>query len=271
MLGRVDEFSALTAVAMRAARGGSALVVEGEAGIGKTTLLTAVATWACDNGFTVLSCAGVQCQTKVGYAALHELIHPILGHAEALPAHQKSALFAAIGLAEPESPDPLHIGVAALGLIEEAAAHRPLLLLVDDAQWLDGSSLNVLTFIGRRVATTPVVLLCAARPHLDGEPARLLSLSRFPLGPTDDATSHALFDEAVSELGDENPLSSWHAIECSPKPGAILWRSPSWSRPSPPAAVTISTRVRYPRPGGSSGCSWTSSTPFPSRAVTCWR
>lgn len=198
MIGRNDEFAVLTAIAAGVTRQGSALVVEGEAGIGKTTLLAAVGQWARDNGFTVLSCAGVQCQTRVGYAAVHELIHPILHHAEALPAHQKSALMAALGLAEPVMPDPLHIGVAMLGLIEEAAAHQPLLLIVDDAQWLDGSSLHVLTFIGRRAATSPVLLLCAARPRLDGEPDRLLSLSRFPLGPVDEATSRALLAAAVA-------------------------------------------------------------------------
>ncbi|WP_422741943.1 ATP-binding protein [Mycobacterium sp. WMMD1722] len=207
MLGRADEFSALIAAAGRAARRGGALVVEGEAGIGKTTLLSAVADWARNNGFTVLSCAGVQSQTKVGYAALHELIHPILDHVEALPAHQKDALLAALGLAEPASPDPLHIGVAVLGLIEEAAAQRPLLLIVDDAQWLDGSSLHALTFLGRRVSSSPALLLCAARPDLDGEPALLLSLSRFPLGPVDDATSRALFDHAADGVDGRHPLS----------------------------------------------------------------
>lgn len=209
MIGRDNELAALTAIAAGIKEQGRALVVEGEAGIGKTTLLAAVCQWARDNGFTVLSCAGVQCQTNVGYAAVHELIHPILNHAEALPAHQKSALFTALGLAEHESgmPDPLQIGVAILGLIEEAAVHRPLLLTVDDAQWLDESSLHILTFIGRRVANSTVMLLCGARPRLDGEPARLLSLSRFPLGPVDEPTSHKLLTAAVDTVAGRPQLN----------------------------------------------------------------
>ncbi|TXI49923.1 ATP-binding protein [Mycolicibacter arupensis] len=204
MIGRRDEFEAITAAAGAVPQRGGALVIEGDAGIGKTTLLTAVAQWAHSNGFTVLSCAGVQCQAKVGYAAVHELLHPILNHADALPEHQRRALLGAFGLAEPVEAGPLLIGVAALGLIEEAAAQQPLMLMVDDAHWLDESSLHVLTFVGRRLAHAPVLLLCAARPRLDGEPARLVSLSRLPLGPVDDKTSRVLIADAIT---DGHPLS----------------------------------------------------------------
>lgn len=206
MIGRTDEFTALTSAASNISKTGCALVVEGEAGIGKTTLLSAVAQWAGDNGFTVRSCAGVQSQIKVGYAAVHELVHPLLGYADALPTHQRKSLLAAFGMEEHEPPNPLLIGVAMLGLIEEAAAHQPLMLIVDDAQWLDGSSLHVLTFLGRRLSNSPVMLLCAARPSLDGEPEGLVSLSRFPLGPVDDDTSRALLAEAVT-VRDERTLS----------------------------------------------------------------
>lgn len=202
LIGRADEFAALTSAASDVKRAGRALVLEGDAGIGKTTMLNAVAQWAGDNGFTVLSCAGVQCQAKVGYAAVHELFHPLLGHADALPVHQRRALLAAFGMGEDELSNPLLIGVAMLGLVEEAAAQRPLMLIVDDAQWLDGSSLHVLTFVGRRLANAPVMLLGAARPNLDGEPARLVSLTRFPLGPVDEATSRVLLADALVASGE---------------------------------------------------------------------
>ena len=198
MIGRSDEFEAITTAAGSVMRRGGALVIEGDAGIGKTTLLTSASEWADSNGFAVLSCAGVQCHTKVGYAAVHELVHPILDHADALPEHQQRALLGALGLAEPAEADPLLIGVAMLGLIEEAAAQQPLMLIVDDAHWLDGSSLHVLTFVGRRLAPAPVMLLCAARPRLDGEPARLESLPRLTLGPVDDETSHVLIADAIA-------------------------------------------------------------------------
>ncbi|MGB3485070.1 MAG: AAA family ATPase [Mycobacterium sp.] len=203
MIGRSIEFELITATAAAVTRRGSALVVEGEPGIGKTTLLTAVARWADDNGFLVLSCAGVQSQANVGYAGMHELVHPILDHVDALPVHQRRALLAAFGLAEDELPNPLLIGVAMLGLIEEVAAHRPLVLIVDDAQWLDESSLHVLTFVGRRVAPSPVLVLCASRPQADGEPARLISLPRLTLDPLDGAMSRAVIKEVVSEAGEQ--------------------------------------------------------------------
>lgn len=207
MIGRTAELGEMIDLASTVARQGRALVVEGEAGIGKTTLLDAVGEALAGNDFTVLSCAGVQCQRNVGYAAVHELVHPILGHADALPLHQRAALLAAFGLAEHAVPDPLLIGVAMLGLIEEAASHRPLLLIVDDAQWLDGSSLHVLTFVGRRLMGSPVMLLCAARPRLDGEPARLVSLARLPLGPVDEVTARTLMSEAVRDAAEGRQLT----------------------------------------------------------------
>ena len=198
MIGRVEEFEAIVTAASCAREQGCALVVEGHPGIGKTTLLTSSARWGKDNGFTVLCCAGVQCQTKVGYAAVHELVRPILGYAESLPPHQKRALLGALGLGEPVESDPLLIGVAVLGLIEEASARRPLMLIVDDAHWLDGSSLHVLTFVGRRISSAAAVLLCAARPGLDGESARLVSLPRLTLGPVDESASRALLADALA-------------------------------------------------------------------------
>ncbi|WP_283607232.1 ATP-binding protein [Mycolicibacterium poriferae] len=201
MIGRNHEFETITAAATKVTARGCALVVEGEPGVGKTTLLTASAQWADGNGFTVLNTAGVQSQTTVGYAGVHELVHPILGHVDALPVYQRRALLAAFGLAEEQPPNPLHIGVAMLGLIEEAAAHRPLMLIVDDAQWLDDSSLHVVTFVGRRLASSPVMMLCALRSRLDGKATRLLSLPRLPLGTLDAAESHDLMSRVISGVG----------------------------------------------------------------------
>jgi len=198
VIGRNHEFETITAAAAKVTARGCALVVEGEPGIGKTTLLTASAQWADANGFTVLNTAGVQSQTTVGYAGVHELVHPILGHGDALPVCQRRALLGAFGLAEEQQPNPLHIGVAMLGLIEEAAAHRPLMLIVDDAQWLDDSSLHMITFVGRRLASSPVMMLCATRPRVDAKPTRLVSLPRLPLGALDAAESRVLMSSVIS-------------------------------------------------------------------------
>ncbi|MBX7453856.1 AAA family ATPase [Mycolicibacterium sp. 3033] len=200
MIGRDNELEAITAAAARVTDRGCALVVEGEPGIGKTTLLAAATAWTQSRGFTVLSCAGVQSQATVGYAGLHELVHPILGCADALPEHQRTTLLAAFGLAEAGMPNPLLIGVATLGLIEEAAATRPMLLVIDDAQWLDDSSQHVVTFVGRRLAHSPVMMLCAARSRIDGESSQLASLPHLQLDALDIAPSRVLMKEALSAV-----------------------------------------------------------------------
>ncbi|KWX67803.1 AAA family ATPase [Mycobacterium sp. NAZ190054] len=201
MIGRDNELEAITAAADGVANRGCALVVEGEPGIGKTTLLAAATVWAKRHGFTVLSCAGVQSQTTVGYAGLHELVHPILSCVDTLPKHQRTALLAAFGLAEAGMLNPLLIGVATLGLIEEAAATRPMLLVIDDAQWLDDSSLHVVTFVGRRIANSAVMMLCAARPRIDGGSSQLVSLPHLTLDALDSATSRVLMKEALTAAG----------------------------------------------------------------------
>src|SRR5690349_16794417 len=178
MLGRAGELAVITAAAEEVSRRGSAVVIDGEPGIGKTTLLAAAAEWAQTHGFRVLSCAGVQCQSGVGYAGVHELVHPILGFTQALPPHQGAAVRAVFGLADAASSTPMLIGVSLLGLLEEAAAAQPLMLIVDDAQWLDESSLQCLTFVGRRLTSAPILLLCAARSRSDGHSPQLASLPR---------------------------------------------------------------------------------------------
>lgn len=208
MIGRDDELSVIIAAAADVPHRGSALVIDGEPGIGKTTLLAAAADWADHHGFHVLSCAGVQCQAAVGYAGIHELVHPILEHLDAAPPHQAAALRTAFGLAEGPPPTPLLAGVALLSLIEEAAAKRPLLLIVDDAQWLDESSLNAVTFVGRRVSSAPVLMLCATRSRFDGRAATLGSLPRLNVGAVDEATSAELLSLAAGGHSLSGPTRS---------------------------------------------------------------
>src|SRR5215831_20790871 len=150
LLDRAPEIAALEGV-LAAARGGlsGVLVVRGEAGIGKTALLE----WAAGQagGVQLARVAGVQAEMGMGFAGLHQLLVPFVGGLEQLPGPQRQALGSAFGLVAGPAPDRFLVGLAALTLLTDAAAERPVLCLVDDAQWLDQVSVEVLGFIARRL------------------------------------------------------------------------------------------------------------------------
>ncbi len=139
----------------------AALVVRGEAGVGKTALLHYCARQAA--GCRVAQIAGVESELELPFAALHQLCHPMLGGLAALPEPQQQALRVAFGLTTGTAPDRFLVGLAVLSLLAEVGTERPLVCLVDDAQWLDIASAQVLGFVGRRLLAESVVLLFAAR------------------------------------------------------------------------------------------------------------
>jgi DNA-binding CsgD family transcriptional regulator len=137
------------------------LVIRGEAGIGKTALMRYCARQAA--GCRVLQIAGVESEMELPLAAMHQLCTPMLSCLAALPEPQQRALRVAFGLAGGTAPDRFVVGLAVLGLLAENAAAQPLVCLVDDAQWLDEASSQVLGFVGRRLLAEPVGLLFAVR------------------------------------------------------------------------------------------------------------
>ena len=139
----------------------SMLVLQGEAGSGKSALLEHVATDAKD--FRILRCTGVESEAELPFAALHLLLLDCLDRLDSLPAPQAAALRAAFGLAEAPGVDRFLTGLATLTLLSEVAGDGPLLCLVDDAQWVDRASLDALIFAGRRLGAEGVVLLLAVR------------------------------------------------------------------------------------------------------------
>jgi DNA-binding CsgD family transcriptional regulator len=141
------------------------LVLCGEAGIGKTALLHYCARQA--SGFRVTRIAGVESELELPYAALHQLCASVLGDVTALPKPQQHAMRVAFGLTAGSAPDRFLVGLAVLSLLAEVAAQRPLVCLVDDAQWLDVPSFQVLEFIGRRLVAESVGLLFAVREATD--------------------------------------------------------------------------------------------------------
>jgi DNA-binding CsgD family transcriptional regulator len=162
LLNRQQERAALDDLlgALRAGRG-RALVVWGEAGVGKSALLEYVVGAAAD--MRVARAVGVESEMELAFAGLHLLCAPLLDRLGRLPAPQRDALETAFGLREGAAPDRFLVGLAVLTLLSEVAEERPLLCVVDDAQWLDRASAQVLAFAARRLLAEPVGLIFATR------------------------------------------------------------------------------------------------------------
>jgi DNA-binding CsgD family transcriptional regulator len=162
LIGRHTECAVLDRVVEAVQAGQSrAMVVSGEAGVGKTALLDYVAERASD--CRVVRAAGVQSEMELPFAALHQVCTPVLGNLERLPVPQRDALRIAFGLTVGPAPDRFLVGLAVLSLLADVAEQRPLVCLVDDEQWLDRSSAQVLGFVARRLVAESVGLVFAAR------------------------------------------------------------------------------------------------------------
>ncbi|MEU1393116.1 MULTISPECIES: BREX system ATP-binding domain-containing protein [unclassified Nonomuraea] len=180
--------------ALEQVRGGESavLVLRGEAGAGKTALLHYVESQA--ERCRVIRITGVESELELPFAALHQLCGPMLTTAVTLPAPQRHALEVTFGYAVGPAPDKLVLGLAVLSLLAEAATGRPLVCLVDDAQWLDAASRHVLGFVARRLLGESVLLIFAVR-----EPASDTLLAGLPALPVDglaDADARALLAAA---------------------------------------------------------------------------
>ena len=164
--GRRDERAVLDGLldGARAGRSG-VLVLRGEAGIGKTALLEHAIESASD--VTLLRAVGVESEMELAFAALHQLCAPAHDFVDRLPAPQRDALEVTFGVSAGGAPDRFLVALATLSLFSEAAQERPLLCVIDDAQWLDRASAQVLGFVARRLLAEPVVLLFAAREATD--------------------------------------------------------------------------------------------------------
>jgi predicted ATPase len=150
LLGRQRECGVVDRLLVGARDGhGGAIVVLGEPGIGKTALIEQAVTSVQD--FRVLRTAGQEGETELAYAALLQLCAPGLDRLARLPAPQRDAMRVAYGLCTGDPPDRLLVALALLTLLSEMAAERPLLCVVDDAQWLDRASAQAVAFVARRV------------------------------------------------------------------------------------------------------------------------
>jgi hypothetical protein len=201
LLNRLLERAALGRL-LDAARGGRSgvLVVRGEAGVGKTALLEdAIAAAA---GLRVARVACVESEMELAFAALQQLCAPMLDGVEGLPDPQRDALGVTFGLAAGPAPDRFLVGLAALSLLAEAAAERPLLCVIDDAQWLDRASAQAVGFVARRLLAEPVALVVAAR-----EPGgEFVGLPELVVGGLSEGDARELLGSVISGPLDERVL-----------------------------------------------------------------
>jgi len=193
LYGRERELALVEDLINRVGSKGGAIVVRGEAGIGKSSLLAEVAAHAREHGMLVLTTAGAQSETHLPFAGLHQLLRPVLGGMAQLEPSQRSALRAAFGLDEPVATSRFMVGLAALELIAEAATRSPVLVVADEAQWLDPSSCETLAFVARRVEAEPIVVAFGVRDgldnHIDGT-----GIPQLHLDGLDASSSTALLD-----------------------------------------------------------------------------
>ena len=193
LTGRSREREALDALVRALAAGESrALVLRGEAGIGKTALLEYLIAHA--SGLLIARATGVQAEMELAYAGLHQLCSPLFDRLDRIPVPQRDALRIALGIAPGSPPERLLVALAVLSLLAEAAEERPLICVVDDVQWLDSASREIFAFVARRVEAESVGLVFATRESSDV----LAGLPELVVDGLRDVDARALLDAALT-------------------------------------------------------------------------
>src|SRR6266536_2862526 len=196
LTGRDTERALITGLLDGTTARGAALVIRGTPGVGKSALLEWAAATVGDR-FRVLRATGTTAEFGLPFAALHQILRPVLSHSIRLPRHRREALDVAFGKQSDSPPDLFSVAMAALDLIAEAAAKKPVLVLADDVHWMDPSSQQALAFIGRRISSDRVVLLAT---HRDGEEGSLAdpAFASIDLAPLDRGSAAEILDRAAN-------------------------------------------------------------------------
>jgi DNA-binding CsgD family transcriptional regulator len=228
LLGRRSECEALDDLLTDVVSGTSRVtILRGDAGVGKSELLRYLSQRVA--GWRVATAVGVESEMELAYSGLHQLCGPLLDHLDRLPGPQREALATVFGLGVGAAPDRFLVGLATLSLLADAAEQQPLVCIVDDAQWLDQASAQILAFVARRLLAERIALVCAARTGVgDDVLAGLPELSIHGLGESDARAllldnvygplDAAVCDQIVSE-SHGNPLAllelprTWRATD----------------------------------------------------------
>ena len=206
LLGRHRECTLLVDLLAGLRQGESAVwVIRGEAGIGKSVLLDYAAAQA--SRVTVTRARGIEADMELAYASLHQLFAPFLVEIDALPGPQRDALRVAFGMTAGDPPDRFLVGLAVLTLLTRVSESRPVLVVVDDAQWLDQVSLQTLEFVARRLLAEAVAMVFAVRDP-EGQ-AALTGLPELRVGGLDAAAAGELLEAAVDGRLEERVRIGW--------------------------------------------------------------
>jgi DNA-binding CsgD family transcriptional regulator len=202
LVGRGSELRFLGGLLERVRDGGGAVVVRGEAGIGKSALLAQAARLAAAQQVRILTTTGVHSEAQIAFAGLYQLLRPVLDQVDRLPQPQRSAVLAAFGRTDTAVPDLYLIALATLSMLGEAATQAPILLVVEDAHWLDRASADVLVFVARRLDFEPVVMLAALRDGFAGS-FEDSGLPELALARLDRASAELVVDTRAPDLRPE--------------------------------------------------------------------
>jgi len=243
LIGREAEAELIASLVDRLPGGGGALVLRGEPGIGKSALLRLARERAEARGARTLTAEGAESEAEFAFAALHQLLHPVLEHAAQLPASHRRALDTAFGANEKEEADPFRVALAAFQLLCEAAESRPIVILVDDAQWLDRSSVGALAFVARRLESEPLAMIATVRAGrvtaLDDARLPMLDVER--LSPP---AAAELLDQRAPEL---HPVLRARVLaEAAGNPLALVElarTAPEWATRLTPSLPTLTARL----------------------------
>jgi DNA-binding CsgD family transcriptional regulator len=218
--GRDHDIALIDHLIDRIDQGGSTLVIRGEPGIGKSALLELARHRAGERGISVLTMTGVLAEVHLPFAALEQALRPLMKRAASLVPRQRSALMAALGTSDDMgAPDIFLVALATLTVLTESATRKPILLVADDAQWLDQATYEVLGFISRRLSSDPVVLLVAMRDDFNRSLGDTTTL-RLRLSGLDEADAERLLDTHARDLSAD--LRSRFLEEASGNPLALL-------------------------------------------------
>ncbi|MGW2713907.1 AAA family ATPase, partial [Streptomyces sp. NPDC001356] len=190
MIGRDDELRQLSAFVTTAER--QALVLRGETGVGKSALLDHVARPASGAGHRVIRAAGVEAESELPFAGLHQLVHPLLPAVDRLDQVHRDVFATVFGRGDGKPPSVMSLGIAVLDLLSLVSSARPLLLL-DDGQWLDASSAAVIGFVGRRLTGSPVKFVVGLRSDV-ASGSDTAALPELPVRSLPDEAARRLLD-----------------------------------------------------------------------------